>query len=96
MSARTVVCLTLVVFIALLSLCPVPFGHGPSSAVYGPATAFRAYRAALQLQFVFAAILSVALGLDTHSLRLPKISPLIAAVDEETPLLLIASTVCRC
>jgi hypothetical protein len=96
MSARTFLCLTLVIFIALLSLCPLPFGHGPRSAVYGPATALRAYRAALQLQFVFAAILWVALGLDTRSLRCCRIPALVAEIYEETPLLMIGSAVSRC
>jgi hypothetical protein len=59
MSARTFLCLTLVILIALLLLCPLPFGHGPRSAVYGPATAFRAYRAALQVQLALFALLVV-------------------------------------
>ena len=50
MISRKAVCLLVLIFIPLASLCLVPFGHGPSSAVHGPRTAFRTYRAALQLR----------------------------------------------
>lgn len=45
-----VVCLLAAIFILLATLCPVPYGHGPSSVVSGPRTAFRSYRAALELR----------------------------------------------
>jgi hypothetical protein len=67
MSTRVAICVTLAVLIAMLALCPVPIGHGPFSTVYGPATAFRAYRAALQLQFAFAAILLLVLPFRTRA-----------------------------
>jgi len=42
------------IFIPIASLCLVTFGHGPSSVVYGPRTALRAYRASLQLKYAVA------------------------------------------
>lgn len=66
MGTRALIGITLAVLIALLSVCPVPAGHGSFSSVYGPTTAFRAYRAALQLQFAFAAILFVVLPFQTR------------------------------
>jgi len=59
MSARGLLCLTLIALIALVSMCPMPVGHGPRTAVYGPATAFRAYRASLQLRSAVSALLIV-------------------------------------
>jgi len=59
MSVRGLLCLTLIAFIALVSVCPLPVGHGPRTAVYGPATAFRAYRASLQLRSAVSALLVV-------------------------------------
>ena len=50
MTVRLFLCLMLIALIALVAVCPLPVGHGPRSAVYGPATAFRAYQAALRLQ----------------------------------------------
>ena len=54
MTSRKVLCLLVLILIASASLCLVPFGHGPSSAVYGPNTAFRTYRASLQLRSAMA------------------------------------------
>jgi hypothetical protein len=54
-SPRKAVCLLVLVFIPIASLGLVPFGHGPSSVVDGPRTAFRAYRASLELKFAVAA-----------------------------------------
>jgi hypothetical protein len=59
MAFRTAICVALILLIALVSFAPVWVGHGPFSSVYGPATTFRAYRAALQLQSALAAILLV-------------------------------------
>ena len=59
MSVRGLICLTLITFITLVSMCPLPVGHGPRTAVYGPATAFRAYRASLQLRSAVSALLVV-------------------------------------
>ncbi len=59
MSAQKLGCLLVLIFIALASMCLVPVGHGPSSAVYGPATAFRAYRASLELRRAVVAIVAL-------------------------------------
>jgi hypothetical protein len=56
---RKAVCLLVLLFIPLASLGLVPFGHGPSSVVDGPRTAFRAYRAALELKFAVASLVLV-------------------------------------
>jgi hypothetical protein len=54
-SSRKTVCLLVLIFIPIASLCLVPVGHGPSSVVYGPRAALRAYRASLQLKSAVAA-----------------------------------------
>lgn len=56
MNSRKAVCLLVLIFVPLAWLCLAPFGHGPSSAVYGPRTAFRTYRAALQLRCALASM----------------------------------------
>jgi hypothetical protein len=53
--SRKVLCLLVLIFVLLVSFCLVPFGHGPSSIVYGPKTTFRAYRASLHLMCALAA-----------------------------------------
>ena len=58
-NSRKAVCLLVLIFVPLASLCIVPFGHGPSSAVYGPRTAFRTYRAALRLRCALASMVIV-------------------------------------
>src|ERR1700759_2959731 len=59
---RKAVCLLLLMFVLFVWFCPVPFGHGPSAVVYGPRTAFRAYRASLQLKHVVAATVVISVG----------------------------------
>jgi len=59
---RKAVCLLLLIFVLFVWFCPVPFGHGPSSVVYGPRTAFRAYRASLQLKHVVTATVVISMG----------------------------------
>jgi hypothetical protein len=59
--SRKVVCLLVLILISLASLCLVPFGQGPYSVVCGPKTAFRAYRAALQLTRAVAATIFISL-----------------------------------
>ena len=54
MNARGLLCLAVVIFIFLAVLCLVPAGHGPRPAVYGPATALRAYQASVLLKFAIA------------------------------------------
>lgn len=61
MSSR-LLCLLVLVCIAVASLCLVPVGHGPFSVVYGPKTAFRAYRASLQVMQAVAAIVIVGMA----------------------------------
>jgi hypothetical protein len=56
-----VVCLLVLIFIPIASLGLVPFGHGPSSVVDGPRTAFRAYRASLELKCAVEATVVVSL-----------------------------------
>jgi hypothetical protein len=59
MSARGLLCLAVVIFIFLAVLCLVPTGHGPRPAVYGPATALRAYQASVLLKFAIASAITV-------------------------------------
>jgi hypothetical protein len=59
MTPRKVVCLLIPVFVLLASFCLVPYGHGPSSVVIGPGTAFRAYRASVQVRSSQSATLAV-------------------------------------
>lgn len=59
MTPRSFLCLTLIILIAVVSIYPMPVGDGPRSTVYGPATAFRAHRAALQLRSAVSAALVV-------------------------------------
>ena|SRR5580658_2168202 len=59
---RKAVCLLLLMFILFVWFCPAPFGHGPSPVVYGPRTAFRAYRASLQLKHGVAATVVISVG----------------------------------
>lgn len=66
---RKAVCLLLLMFILFVWFCPVPFGHGPSPVVYGPRTAFRAYRASLQLKHVVAATVVNSVGAALMVLR---------------------------
>ena len=56
MNLRVAISVTLILLIGLFSFFPVPVGGGPFPSVYGPATAFRAYRAAQQLQAAVATI----------------------------------------
>jgi hypothetical protein len=49
-TSRKAICLLVLIFIPIAALGLVPFGHGPSSVVDGPRTAFRAYRASLELK----------------------------------------------
>jgi hypothetical protein len=58
MTSRRVICLLLPIFVLLASLCLVPFGHGPASVVIGPSTAFRAYRASVQVRTALSATLA--------------------------------------
>jgi hypothetical protein len=53
--AHKVVCLLVAIFILLATLFLVPYGHGPSSVVSGPRTAFRAYRASVQVRAALSA-----------------------------------------
>ena len=43
MLSRRLMCLLLLFFVALLSACLIPFGHGSFSAVHGPTDAFRSF-----------------------------------------------------
>ena len=61
MILRKAVCLLLLMFVLFVWFCPMPFGHGPYSVVYGPRTTFRAYRASLQLKHVVAAAVVVSM-----------------------------------
>ena len=61
MTSRKAICLLILLFIPLASLGLVPFGHGPSSVVDGPRTAFRAYRASLELKHAVTATVVVLL-----------------------------------
>jgi hypothetical protein len=68
---RKIVCLLVLIFVPLASLCLVPFGHGPSSVIYGPNTAFRAYRASLQLRYAVAATVIILLMTSILALSRP-------------------------
>jgi hypothetical protein len=59
-NSRKAICLLVLIFIPLASLGLVPFGHGPSSVVDGPRTAFRAYRASLELKFAVTSAVAIA------------------------------------
>lgn len=59
---RKAVCLLLLMFILFVWLSPAPFGHAPYPVVYGPRTAFRAYRASLQLKHVVTAMVVISVG----------------------------------
>lgn len=50
MVSRKLVCLFVLVLIPLSLWFPLMPGHGPSSLVYGPRCALRAYRASLQVK----------------------------------------------
>lgn len=75
-TARKAVCLLVLIFIPLASLCLVSFGHGPSSVVYGPNTAFRTYRASLQLRCAMATTVIILLMANILALSQPAYSDL--------------------
>ena len=56
MTVHNWVCLFLLALIIMASLCLIPTGHGPYSAVYGPKAPLRAYRASLLLMQALVAI----------------------------------------
>jgi hypothetical protein len=56
---RNATCLLLLLAVVLASLCLVPFGQGPSSLAYGPSTALRAYRAAMELRCALSVMIAV-------------------------------------
>lgn len=55
MPQRRSLCLILILSVFLLAVSPVPAGHGPFSAAYGPATKFQALQTLLLLLFLIAA-----------------------------------------
>ena len=62
MAPRNWVCLTLLIVVASASLCLVPAGQGPYSAVYGPRAPLRAYRASFELMQAVTAFVIVGLA----------------------------------
>jgi len=95
--SRKALCLLVLIFVLLVSFCLVPFGHGPSSIVYGPKTTFRAYRASLQLMCAVAATVVILLVADNLALS----SPAYSDSDADSPLASanpspIISTFLRC
>jgi hypothetical protein len=54
MPERGLICLAIIVCVCVASIAFLPFGAGPYTAVYGPASALRARRAFVVLTFVLA------------------------------------------
>jgi hypothetical protein len=57
-------CALLIFFLLTLTLCPVPVGHGPFSATYGPATRFQALQSVLLLLSLVAAAVAARAAAD--------------------------------
>lgn len=74
--SRKALCLLVLVFVLLASFCLVPVGHGPSSVVDGAKTAFRAYRASLQLRSAVATTVIILFMANLLALSRPAYSDL--------------------